>query len=174
MEFEKYKQIQKVQLIVIFLNLATSVSKLVMGKIINSVSMTADGFHSLGDGLNNVVGMIGVYFAFQPKDRKHPYGHRKFETMTTLFIAGLLITTSIKVLVDAYYRIINPTAPNANMISFVVMIFTIFINIIITTYEKRKGLLLKSDFLVSDATHTLSDVLVSISEIGRASCRERV
>ena len=163
MEFEKYKQIQKVQLIVIFLNLATSVSKLVMGKIINSVSMTADGFHSLGDGLNNVVGMIGVYFAFQPKDRKHPYGHRKFETMTTLFIAGLLITTSIKVLVDAYYRIINPTAPNANMISFVVMIFTIFINIIITTYEKRKGLLLKSDFLVSDATHTLSDVLVSIS-----------
>ena len=125
MEFEKYKQIQKVQLIVIFLNLATSVSKLVMGKIINSVSMTADGFHSLGDGLNNVVGMIGVYFAFQPKDRKHPYGHRKFETMTTLFIAGLLITTSIKVLVDAYYRIINPTAPNANMISFVVMIFTI-------------------------------------------------
>lgn len=166
MEVMKYKQIQQVQLIVILLNLFASLSKLLIGAVTKSVSVTADGFHSLGDGLNNVVGMIGVYFAFQPKDQKHPYGHRKFETMTTLFIAALLIITSIKVLTDAYNRIINPVTPKINMLSFIVMIFTILVNIFVTTYEKKKGKKLKSDFLISDATHTLSDVFVSISVMG--------
>jgi cation diffusion facilitator family transporter len=46
------------------------------------------------------------------------------------------------------------------------MIFTVAINIVVNIYEKRKGKELKSDFLLSDATHTLSDVFVSFSVIG--------
>lgn len=163
MQIVRYKKIQQVQLIVIVLNVLTSVSKLIIGIIINSVSMTADGLHSMADALNNVVGIIGVYFAFQPVDEKHPYGHRKFETMTTLFIAALLIATSIGLLKGAYMRIINPVVPNVTPISFVVMLFSIVVNICVTTYEKKKGIELQSDFLISDATHTLTDVFVSIS-----------
>lgn len=162
----RYKKIQRVQLIVIFLNLATSLSKLFVGTLINSVSMTADGFHSMGDGLNNVVGMVGVYFAFQPIDEQHPYGHGKIETMTTLFISGLLLLTSFSLIKGAYNRIVNPMVPTVTASSFVVMLFSIVVNIGVTTYEKRKGIELQSDFLISDAAHTLSDVFVSISVIG--------
>lgn len=165
-EINRYKQIQHVQLIVIILNIAVSISKLIVGFIINSVSMTADGLHSMADGLNNVVGMIGVYFAFQPIDDKHPYGHRKFETMTTLFIGGLLIITSLSVLKGAYNRFINPVVPSVTSLSFIIMLFTIIVNIFVTIYEKNRGKLYKSDFLISDATHTLSDVFVSISVLG--------
>lgn len=163
MEDTRYKQIQHVQLVVILLNIAAAISKLLIGIIINSVSMTADGFHSMADGLNNVVGMIGVYYAFQPIDEKHPYGHRKFETMTTLFIGGLLIITSISILKGAYNRIINPVIPSVTTLSFIVMLLSIVINICVTIFEKKRGKILQSDFLISDATHTLSDVFVSIS-----------
>lgn len=163
MEDTRYKQIQHVQLIVILLNLAAAISKLLIGIIINSVSMTADGFHSMADGLNNVVGMIGVYYAFQPIDEKHPYGHRKFETLTTLFIGGILIITSMSILKGAYNRIINPVVPTVTSLSFIVMLLTIVINIYVTIFEKNRGKILHSDFLISDATHTLSDVFVSIS-----------
>lgn len=166
MEMMRYKKIQQVQLIVIILNILTSISKLIVGVVINSVSMTADGLHSMADGLNNVVGMIGVYFAFQPIDEKHPYGHRKFETMTTLFIGGLLIFTSISLLKGAYIRIRNPIVPTVTPISFVVMLFSIMVNICVTTFEKKKGIALQSDFLISDATHTLTDVFVSVSVMG--------
>lgn len=166
MEVIRYKEIQKVQLIVIVLNILTSISKLLIGTIINSVSMTADGFHSMADGLNNVVGMIGVYFAFRPVDEKHPYGHRKFETMTTLLISGLLLITSFSLLRGAYGRIINPEIPTVTTSSFIVMIFSIIVNIGVTTYERKKGKELQSDFLISDATHTLSDVFVSLSVLG--------
>lgn len=158
MEVRRYREIQKVQLIVIVLNILTSISKLLIGILINSISMTADGFHSMVDGLNNVAGMIGVYYAFQPVDEKHPYGHRKFETMTTLLIRGLLLATSLSLLKGAYGRIINPVIPTVTTSSFIVMIFSIIVNICVTTYEKKKGKKLQSDFLISDATHTLSDV----------------
>lgn len=159
----RYKQIQKVHLIILLVNVSTSISKLLVGFLTNSASITADGFHSMTDGLNNLVGMIGAYFAFQPVDEKHPYGHRKFETMTTLFISTLLLLTSISLLKGAYNRIINPLTPTITPISFIVMIFTTLINIFVTVYEKRKGIALKSDFLILDATHTLSDVFVSIT-----------
>lgn len=162
MEINNYKEIQKVNLIVISLNILVSLSKLIVGILINSVSMTADGFHSLGDGLNNVVGMVGIYFAYQPVDEKYPYGHRKFETMTTLLISGFLLLTSYSLLKSAYNRIIYPKIPIVTPISFLIMIFSIVVNIFVTKYERKKGQELNSDFLIADATHTLSDVYVSV------------
>lgn len=166
MEIVKYKEIQKVQLVVILLNIITSISKLVTGYIINSASMVADGFHSMTDALNNVAGMIGVYFAFQPNDAGHPYGHRKFETMTTLIISGLLLFTSLNLLKGAFERIVNPEVQTVTTKSFIVMIFSIIVNICVTTFERKKGKQLDSDFLISDSTHTLSDVFVSLSVFG--------
>ncbi len=159
----RYKEIQKVHIVILLINTLTCISKLVVGYFTNSASITADGFHSMTDGLNNIVGMVGAYFAFQPVDEKHPYGHRKFETMTTLFISGLLLLTSLSLLKGAYNRLLNPVTPTVTAMSFIVMLITIIVNIFITIYEKRKGIALKSDFLVMDATHTLSDVFVSFT-----------
>ena len=139
---------------------------MIVGYTIKSISMTADGLHSMTDGLNNVVGMVGIYFAFQPIDKKHPYGHRKFETMTTLFIAAFLIITAYSVLKGVYNRINNPIAPSVNTLSFLVMILTILINIFVTVFERKRGRELKSEFLIADSQHTLSDVFVSISVMG--------
>lgn len=128
--------------------------------------MTADGYHSVTDALNNVVGMVGVFFAFQPKDKKHPYGHKKFETMTSLFIGGVLIALAFNLLQGAVTRILTPQVPNVSFASLIVMILTALVNVFVAFYEKKNGRLLNSDFLVADATHTFSDVFVSISVIG--------
>lgn len=163
MDRKRYRDIQKVQFIIIILNITVSLGKLFYGYIINSASMTADGVHSMSDGLNNVIGIIGIYFAYKPIDEKHPYGHRKFETLTTLIISVLLFSTSLNILKSAFSRIIKPVIPIVTPESYLVMIVTIVINIFVTTYEKRKGKELKSEFLISDAAHTLSDVFVSLS-----------
>lgn len=162
----RYKKIQHVNLIILFLNLTISIAKIITGSLYNSVSISADGFHSLSDGLNNIVGMVGVYFAFQPVDDKHPYGHRKFETLTTFFISGLLLITSFSLIKGAYARIINPSTPIVTNISFIIMIISILVNIFVAKYERAKGRELKSSFLISDSAHTLSDVYVSASVIG--------
>ena len=54
--------------------------------------MVADGYHSLVDSSNNVIGLVVAAFAFRPPDRGHPYGHRKFETAATVVIGLALLS----------------------------------------------------------------------------------
>lgn len=163
---EQYVGIQTVHVIIIILNLFVSLAKIVCGWLIQSMVMVADGFHSLADGLNNVMGMVGAYIAFRPQDEKHPYGHRKFETLITLAIGAVLLFLCVNVVRGAYLRFLHPVSPEANLTSFLVMLGTLMINIWVAAYESRKGKELKSDFLIADANHTLSDVYVSLSVLG--------
>ena len=83
--------VRRVLWVTLLLNLVVSGGKIAVGLLSGSVSMVADGYHSLVDGSNNVIGLIVAAFAYAPPDRAHPYGHRKFETAATLFIAGALL-----------------------------------------------------------------------------------
>jgi len=73
------------------LNLAVSAGKVLVGLASGSLAMVADGYHSLVDGSNNVLGLVVAAFAFAPPDRGHPYGHRKFETAATAVIGTALL-----------------------------------------------------------------------------------
>ena len=53
--------------------------------------MSADGYHSLFDGVTNIVELTGCFIASYPPDRDHPYGHQKYETLASFFVALLLI-----------------------------------------------------------------------------------
>jgi len=161
----KYKSINNVLWIVLFLNFIVAAAKIVMGTIANSGSMTADGFHSLTDGSCNIIGIIGIGAASKPIDKDHPYGHKKYETLTGLFIVGMLVFVGFKIISEAITKFMNPVTPEISAASFVVMIVTLCINIFVTRYEHRKGLELSSTILVSDAMHTKSDIYVTVGVI---------
>jgi len=131
----------------------------------NSLAMTSDGFHSLFDGVSNVVGLIGIWIASHPPDRNHPYGHRKYETLFTIIIAVMLFTTCFQILKKVYASFFENDATVVTETSFGIMIFTIAVNIFVMVYESKKGRQLGSDFLVADAKHTKSDIFVSLSVI---------
>ena len=50
------------------------------------------------------------------------------------------------------------------------MIITIVINLFVTTYESKKGKEYDSYILISDAIHTKSDILISISVLVSLLC----
>ena len=62
---EKFGRIKRVLWSVLCANLLVALVKIGIGAIIKSVSMTADGFHSLADGSANLVGLIAIYFCGQ-------------------------------------------------------------------------------------------------------------
>jgi Cation efflux family. len=77
MEEANYRELLKVNVVVLLLNLLVCIAKIVVGNAINSISMVADGYHSLTDMGNNIIGIVGINFAYRPSDEKHPYGHKK-------------------------------------------------------------------------------------------------
>jgi len=162
MEQNIFKKVQKVLFIILIANLFVAVLKIVIGDIIQSASMTADGFHSLSDGSSNIVGLIGIQLASKPKDIDHPYGHSKFETLSGLFISIMLFAVGGKVIVSAIDRFKNPVMPNITVESLIVLLVTLVINVFVSVIEFKKGKELNSQILVSDSMHTRSDIYVSM------------
>lgn len=162
---DRNKEINKVLWTILALNLGVSIMKLVVGYSIASTSMVADGFHSFSDGTSNIIGLVGTALAAKPADECHPYGHKKFETFTSIAIALLLFIVSINIIKSSISKLINPVIPQVDVYSFIVMIVTMAINIFVIIYETKKGKKLHSDILISDAIHTKTDVYVSLSVI---------
>ncbi|MCK4937427.1 MAG: cation transporter [Methanosarcinales archaeon] len=160
-----YKKILKVQAIVLSLNLVVAFAKIIYGYMTGSISMEADGFHSLMDGGSTMVGMVGVWFASRPADESHPYGHRKHEQFASLFIALLLLITGFEVARGALLHLQEPSVPSVTSISFLIMLGTMSVNLFVTILEARKGREYNSPILIADALHTRSDIFVSIGVI---------
>jgi len=162
---DRTSEIRKVLLITLALNLLVSAAKVFYGYITHSISIFSDGFHSLFDGVSNIVGLAGIYIASHPPDEKHPYGHRRYETVFTIFVGLLMLLTCFEVFKKVYESLIGKHLTVVAAESFLVMLITMAINIFVSTYEKRKGEKLNSEFLIADSRHTKSDIYVSIGVI---------
>ncbi|MBM3255225.1 MAG: cation transporter [Candidatus Omnitrophica bacterium] len=162
---QHYSKIRRILVWTLVLNWLAAGAKIIYGLLSRCSSMTADGFHSLSDGTSNIICLIGIHFASQPKDQDHPYGHRKYETFFSLGIAGLLFFLAFNLLREGIARISRPIIPQIDIGSFMVMIITLAVNLWVMHYEYKKGKALKSDILVSDSMHTKADIFTSISVI---------
>lgn len=159
-------RVQRIFIVVLALNLAVALVKALFGLLAGSVSMAADAVHSGFDSFSNVVGIIALYFAGKPPDPEHPYGHGKIETLGTLVIGAMLLLTAAGILFEGYRRFIDAVSPAITPITVGVMVGTLAINLIVSTYEKRKGEEYRSQILVADSMHTRSDVFVSVAVLG--------
>ncbi len=159
----RFKEIRHVLIYTLFLNWGVAGAKLIYGWLIQSVSMKADGFHSFTDGSSNLIGLLGIWIASRPIDPNHPYGHKKFETLTTVAISAILFVVCFNVIREGITRFMDPVPPRVDIRAFLVMFVTLAINIIVMIYESKKGKELESDVLVSDALHTRADILTSFS-----------
>jgi cation diffusion facilitator family transporter len=148
---------------VLALNLFVALSKLGYGLVSGSLGMQADGFHSLFDGVSNVIGLVGLWWASGPPDVRHPYGHKKFETLAAGGIGGMLLATCFYLVMETYETWGGSRQPTVTGISFVVMLVTMAINFSVMRWEQRKGRDLESEILIADSYHTASDLLTSVS-----------
>lgn len=163
---QRSSSIKRVLWIVLFLNLAVAAAKYIYGTMTDSAAMQADGIHSVFDSAGNVVGLLGIAIAARPADETHPYGHAKFETYASLIIGLLLILAALEVGGSAISKLVSQDySAQVTPISFVVMVGTLMVNLGVTWYEHRKAKSLNSEVLRADASHTLSDALVSVGVI---------
>ena len=159
----RLQEIRWVLWCVLGLNVLVALAKLSYGLMTASLGMQADGFHSLFDGVSNVIGLAGLWLAYKPPDDDHPYGHKKFEVLAAAGIGGMLIGTCMYLLWKSIHALEQDAPPQVTGFSFGVMITTMIINLGVTRWEQRKGKELHSEILIADSYHTASDVLTSFS-----------
>ena len=163
---DRYASVARVLVRVLVLNLAVAVAKIGFGYASGAISILSDGFHSLTDGASNVVGLIGIRAARRPPDEDHPYGHRKYETVAAAAVTIFLLLVMLEVLRNAFNHLTGRMAPrDISPLSFVVMIVTVGVNLLVIGYETREAKRLSSEVLLADALQTRGDVWSSLTVI---------
>lgn len=159
------KLVIRVLLIVSVLNLLSFSIKLGLGIYASSNAVIADAYHSLGDLLANFVGIIAIKLSYKPSDHIRSYGYEKIENLASIIISFVLFFTGIRVIKNAFVALNNPRDVNIDTISILIMASTLIINISVVAYERYQGKKLKSSFLITDSTHTLSDIYITVGVI---------
>ena len=128
------------------------------------LAIIADAIHSFSDLANNFVVWFVIRLSTEPPDHKHPYGHRKFETVAVFALAVLLFVIAIELVLRAFQRG-TPSVVQSHT-GLILMIVVLVFNVAITWWERRRAKALNSEILFADASHTLSDVLTTVVVIG--------
>ena len=167
MTYDNRTEVRKVLIITLLLNVFVMGLKVVVGYWTGSLSLLADALHSVTDSANNVLGLVAIKFSSPLPDREHPYGHNKFEAVGALGIAAFLGIACFEIVQGAVERIIKGGEPvKVSPIELWLLLIVLGVNIFVAFYERNVGRRVGSSILVADATHTMSDVWVTISVIG--------
>lgn len=163
---ERNKQVRRVLAAILVANWAVAGAKVLIGLWADSASVTADGLHSFIDGGSNVLGLVAMMFAARPADEDHPYGHGKFEALASLGIGAMVGIGMLELGRMAFDALVNDHHPRVSGAMIAVMVGTLVVNLIVTRVERHWGQKLKSTLLLADASHTLSDVFVTLAVLG--------
>lgn len=148
-------------------NLVLLAFKFVAGILAGSAAMVADAVHSLSDFLTDIIVLVFVRIGAKPQDASHDYGHGKFETLATFFVALALFGAAIGIIVSGGVKIARflqgETLEVPGMLAFWAAILSIIVKEVLFRYTIVKGRKLDSQAVIANAWHHRSDALSSIA-----------
>ena len=160
------KELTKVTLVGSVGNLVLLTFKFVSGIVAGSAAMMADAVHSLSDFLTDLIVLVFVRIGARPQDASHDYGHGKFETLATLFVALALVGAAIGIIVSGSVKIARwlngETLETPGLLALWAALLSILVKEILYRYTVAKGKALDSPAVVANAWHHRSDALSSI------------
>jgi len=143
-------------------NLVLAGVKLAAGLLGNSQAVVADAVHSLSDCVTDLAVLIGVRYWSVPPDAEHPYGHRRIETLVTVFIGLALATVAIGLAWDAINALLVGEHEAPGPIALGAALLSIAVKEVLYHWTKAAGASVKSSALKANAWHHRSDALSSI------------
>jgi len=144
-------------------NVVVLAAKLFIGVVSGSLAVMGDALHSSVDSLYNVLGLIVIRVAAREPDEDHPYGHGKFETLGALAIVVFLSITCFELVRNAVQKLLGGShTVVVTDLNLVILLATLAVNVLVAWYENRRGHELSSELLIADATHTRTDVFITI------------
>ena len=145
----------------ILCNLLLFGGKLVIGTLSGSVSITADAMNNLTDATGSVVTLIGFRLAEKPADEDHPYGHARYEYLSGLAVAALILLIGFELAKTSFHKILNPTPVTFSLPLAAVLVLSIAIKLWLSLLNRKLGRLIGSTALEATAADSRNDCLAT-------------
>lgn len=139
-------------------NLFLFVIKFVIGTIVHSVSIQADGVNNLTDAGSNIISILSFHFANKPADKDHPFGHERTETIASLFVGILILVLGFETAKESISKVIHPGSIDFRLASVIILLVSIIVKFWMYTYNKKLSKTYDSSLLEASALDSISDV----------------
>ena len=161
-ETAREKIVRKVSWVGLWLNLFLAAIKFIAGIYGRSQALVADAIHSLTDLTTDIAVIAGSHYWSRPPDENHPYGHRRLETLVTVFIGVVLIAAGIGIGWKAISALQEKHAAPPGWIAVFAALASIVCKESIYRWTAVTGRRVKSAALVANAWHHRTDALSSV------------
>ena len=142
--------------------------KLLVGILSGSVSIMADALNNLTDCASAVVTLLGFKLAEKPADSEHPYGHARYEYLTALGVAALILVIGFELAKSSVEKIIHPTAVTISPYMAVVLVAAIAIKLWMFFFNRRLSGHIDSAALMATATDSRNDSIATAATLTAA------
>ena len=142
----------------VVLNFLLSFGKMLVGWLFSSISILADGINNLTDATSSIVTMIGFKMSHRPADKEHPFGHERFEYISGLVVAFLVMLLGVDLAKGSVGKIISPEPSIFGILPVAVLIVSILVKLWMYLFNTKISKIIDSSSIKATATDCINDV----------------
>lgn len=142
-------------------NVLLCIGKLAVGFMIGSVSVIADAVNNLSDALSSLVTLFGFRLAQRPADEDHPYGHARYEYLSGLAVAALILIIGVNLAESSIDKIIHPVAVDFSAVTFAVLLCSVGVKLWMSVFYASLGKRIRSTTLKATSADSRNDVIAT-------------
>lgn len=135
--------------------------KLIVGLIAGSISIVADAFNNLSDGLSCFISVVGFRVSNKEPDARHPFGYGRTEYIAGLVVSFLIMLVGVEFCKTSFDRILHPAAVLFSPISLGILAVSIFAKLWLGWLNKKIGTLIQSPVLLAAGQDSRNDVITT-------------
>lgn len=149
----------------IICNVILFVTKLLIGILLNSISVTADAFNNLSDATSSIIGFVGTKLANRPPDKEHPFGHGRYEYLAALIVAFLVLEVGLTCLRSSFSKILHPEPVEYQLFLVVILVISILIKIWLGLFNRKLGNVINSSIMKATSADAFGDVGITSATV---------
>lgn len=143
------------------LNIGLGAAKLTVGLISDSISVTSDAFNNLSDAAVSVVTIIAVWLSSRAADHDHPYGHGRYEYISTFILGAVIVAVGVEVCISGVERIITPVEIELGTAIWATLGTSVGVKAFMAVFYAIRGRKVGSDTIKAAAVDSASDCVVT-------------
>ncbi len=133
--------------------------KILGGILSGSIAVIADAINNLSDFATSLITMFGFKLSSRPADKEHPYGHARFEYITGLIVACVILFIGIETGRGAIDKIISGIPANFTIFTCIVLGVSVIVKICMAIVFKGLGKSISSDTISAMSADSRNDAI---------------
>ena len=142
-------------------NVLLFAGKLVAGLLSGSVAIMADAVNNLSDASSSLISLLGFKLADRPADAEHPYGHGRFEYLSGMTVAVMILAIGVELLKSSVGKIFAPEAVVFSWVSVGVLAASMLVKLWMAAFNTNMGRRIGSTALEATAGDSRNDVITT-------------